>query len=199
MEQYILLSAPITQQAANNFICLLSSLATQGVSQVHIAINCGGGHVASGIAMHNCMRAMPFKIRTHNIGNVDSIANVVFLGGEERYACGASIFMFHGAGVNTGPNARLEERDLLERLDAVQAEHKRMSELISARTHLSMEECQELFKEQRMRDALWAKTKGLIREVRDFELPAGRNVLLLVHQGEQIKSSAQNKEAESCV
>ena len=167
------------RSSANSLICLLSTLATQGVSRVYLGMNCSGGHIPSGIAVHNYMRAMPFEIVTHNIGNVDSIANIVFLGGSERYACGASTFMFHGAGVSSTPTACLQEKDLLERLDVVEAEHKRMSELIAGRTKLSVAECKELFKEQRMRDALWAKNKGFVDEVCDFEIPADRNVVLL--------------------
>ena len=41
-------------------------------------------------AVYNAMIAMPYPIITHNIGNVDSIANVIFLAGGTRYACGGS-------------------------------------------------------------------------------------------------------------
>ena len=195
LEQHVLFSAPITEESANNFICLLSTLATQGISRAFVGMNCSGGHIPSGIAMHNhnCMKAMPLEIVTHNIGNVDSIANIVFLGGDERYACGASTFMFHGAGVNSTPTACLQEKDLLERLDVVEAEHKRMSELIAGRTKLSAAECKELFKEQRMRDALWAKNKGFVDEVRDFAIPADRNVVLLV-AGQQDRPATNRAE-----
>ncbi len=39
---------------------------------------------------------VPYKLITHNVGNVDSIGNVIFLAAEERYACSTSTFMFHG-------------------------------------------------------------------------------------------------------
>ena len=44
------------------------------------------------------LAAMPFKLATHNVGRVNSIGNVVFLAGEERYAVPHSAFMFHGVG-----------------------------------------------------------------------------------------------------
>ena len=172
-EHYVLFSAPINEETANNFIGLLSKLAAQKASRVVIGLNCIGGHIAAGVALHNCMRAMPFKIVTHNIGNVDSIANVVFLAGDERYACKATTFMFHGAAVNAGPHGHLEEKHLLERLDVVQSQHRRMSELIAARTRLSISLCMELFKHQTIRDAAWAMDNGLVDGIREFAVPLG--------------------------
>jgi ATP-dependent protease ClpP protease subunit len=52
--------------------------------------------VAQGINIYNVLCGMPFKLVTHNVGNVDSIGDVVFLAGETRYACAHSTFMFHG-------------------------------------------------------------------------------------------------------
>ena len=54
----------------------------------------------NGMNLYNVMRAMPFKLITHNVGNVDSIGNAIFLAGVARYACPHSTFMFHGVGFN---------------------------------------------------------------------------------------------------
>ena len=49
-------------------------------------ISTPGGTVMNGLNLYNVMRAMPFRLTTHNVGNVDSIGNAIFLAGEERYA-----------------------------------------------------------------------------------------------------------------
>jgi ATP-dependent protease ClpP protease subunit len=181
-DHYLFLSAEITQNAANQFTAHLAGLASQTPTRLIVAINSGGGNVVSGIAMYNAMIAMPYPIVTHNIGNVDSIANVIFLGGEERYACPGSTFMFHGVGFNGNANERLEENNLKAKLDNIKADHNRISGIISARTQgrLTVREGRNLFKEQRTRNAQWAVEKGLVAEVRDFTLPAGANVQFLV-------------------
>ena len=38
----------------------------------------------SGMTLYNTLRAMPFELITHNVGNVDSIGNAVFLAGDLR-------------------------------------------------------------------------------------------------------------------
>jgi ATP-dependent protease ClpP protease subunit len=93
---------------------------------------------------------MPLDLANqHNDGNVDSISNVIFLGGKTRYANPTATFMFHGVGFDGSANERLEEKNLLEKLDVVYAENKRISKVISDRSSLGVDECLELFKEQK--------------------------------------------------
>lgn len=61
------------------------------------------------------LRGVPFDLIVHNVGNVDSIGNAIFLAGQTRYACPQATFMFHGVGFDQHPG-RLEEKILRERL-----------------------------------------------------------------------------------
>ena len=69
----------------------------------------------NGLNLYNVLRALPTKLITHNVGNVDSIGNAIFLAGVERYACPHSTFMFHGVGFDAPANSRFEEKNLRER------------------------------------------------------------------------------------
>jgi ATP-dependent protease ClpP protease subunit len=181
-DYYMLFSAAINQQTATSFLTQLGNLAAGNqTTKLTIAMNSPGGDVALGTTMYNAMLAMPFPVITQNIGNVDSIANIVFLGANERYACPAATFMFHGVGFQGQANERLEEKALQEKLDVVLTGHKRLSGILAARTNkLTVTQGMKLFKEQRTRDAAWAKTNGLVNDIRDFVLPSASNVLLFV-------------------
>jgi ATP-dependent protease ClpP protease subunit len=176
----VIFSSNIDVQKANEFIQLLAHLQQQGAKKLTLAMNSGGGHVQSGILLYNALRSMPFEITTHNLGNVDSIANVVFLSGARRYACSAATFMFHGVGFDVTGNQRFEQQALESLLDTVISDQQRMSKIIADRTGLSADTCMELFKEQKTRDAIWAKDKAVIHDVRDFSYPAAGNVHLFV-------------------
>jgi len=171
---YAIFTAEVNPTSANNLVTFLLAQAAAGITRLTLAMSCPGGHVVSGITIYNTMLAMPYEIITHNIGNVDSIANVIFLAGKERYACAASTFMFHSVGFNAIANQRLEEKNLRELLDSVQADHKRICEAIAARTKIPIEEGIKLFNEQRTRDAMWAKSTGVIADVREFSFPTNR-------------------------
>ena len=49
----------------------MANCATQGVKTVYLALSTPGGDVAQGITLYNLLRGMPFKLITHNVGNVD--------------------------------------------------------------------------------------------------------------------------------
>ncbi len=129
--------------------------------------------------MYNTIKSMPFEINTHNISNVDSIANVIFLAGKNRLASQSSTFMFHGVGFNGNNSERLEEKNILEKLDIIKAEHRRIATIISEHSALSFDSCVELFKQQETRDASWAVTNGLATGIAEFLVTNG-NVRYLI-------------------
>lgn len=176
-ERAILFSADINPQTANSFAGILTSYAIDGVTRLVLAMNSPGGHVGAGVFIHNVMTTMPYPIVTHNVGNVDSIATVLFLAGTDRKACNNATFMFHGVGFDQLQPLRLEEKFLKERLDTIQAEHRRLAQLVADRTVLTPASVRKLYAQQSTRGAVWAKTKGLISHIEPFEPPPGTPLL----------------------
>ena len=142
-------------------------------------MNSPGGNTTGGIAVYNAMRSMPYEITTHNIASVDSIGNVIFLGGTKRFACPASTFMFHGVGFLGNASERLEEWNLKAKLDTLQADHGRISTIMADRTKLSVSECMTLFEKQSTKEPKWALEKGIISEIKDLSLPSGANFQII--------------------
>ena len=130
-----------------------------------------GGAVMNGMNLYNVLRAMPFKLITHNVGNVDSIGNAVFLAGAERYACPHSTFMFHGVGFDTQPNMRLEEKNTRETLNGILADQKRIGSIIGDRTKLGESEIEALFREAQTKDAAFAAGCGIVHDIQDVHIP----------------------------
>ena len=179
---YVSFSAEINMNTSESLIALMSQYASQGVKEVYLLLSTPGGQVMNGMNLYNVLRAMPFKLVTHNVGNVDSIGNAVFLAGEERYASPHSTFMFHGVGFNAQPGQRLEEKFLRERLDGLIADQKRIGSIIEERTNLGKDEVAELFLEAKTKDAAYAIGCGIVHEVKDVSIPVGSPVVSLVFQ-----------------
>jgi ATP-dependent protease ClpP protease subunit len=179
---YVCFSAEIIPSTTESLLATLSSLANQGVAEVRLLLSTPGGNVMNGMNLYNVLRAMPFRLITHNVGNVDSIGNAVFLAGEERLACPHSTFMFHGVGFDLAPGQRLEEKLLRERLDSVLADQKRIAAIIEERSSLSAEEIEPLFREAQTKDAAYAVRVGLVDQIQDVEIPPGGPVISLVFQ-----------------
>ena len=181
--QYVSFTADVNPFTTQALLGLCAQLANKGVSTVHLFISTPGGQVREGMAAYNILRSMPFKLITHNMGNVDSIGNVIFLAGEERYACPNATFMFHGVGVNLDSGRRMERKDLREVLRSLDADTLRMASIIEQRaTFAKSSEVKRLFLEGTVRDANYAKSHGIVHDIRDVKVPAGSPIHQLVFQ-----------------
>lgn len=177
---YVSFTAEIVPATVEPLLGLCTDLANKGVKEIYLLLSTPGGSVMHGIAAHNVLRALPVKLITHNVGSVDSIGNVVFLAGVERFSCKNATFMFHGVARQIGQVASLEEKALRECLDSVVADQKKIGAIISDRTSISADEVEKLFLEAVTRDPDYAKTHGIISDIREVVIPPGAPVQQLV-------------------
>jgi hypothetical protein len=80
---YVSFSAEINAHTTESLIAAMANCANARPAQVVLLLSTPGGVVMNGMNLYNVLRAMPFKLVTHNVGNVDSIGKAVFLAGEE--------------------------------------------------------------------------------------------------------------------
>lgn len=179
---YIAFSAEIVPQTTESLIAAFSNLVNQGVREITLLLSTPGGSVMCGMNLYNFLRGLPIRLTTHNVGNVDSIGNAIFLAGETRLACPHSTFMFHGVGFDAPQGVRFEEKLLRERLDAILSDQKRIGSILEERTQLSPEQISALFLEAQTKDATFAVGCGIINEIRDVQIPEGCPVVSLVFQ-----------------
>jgi ATP-dependent protease ClpP protease subunit len=179
---YVSFSAEINANTTESLIAAMAQCTQAGAQNVHLLMSTPGGSVMHGMNLYNMLRAFPFTLTTHNVGNVDSIGNAIFLAGEHRFACAHSTFMFHGVGFNTEPGARLEEKILRERLDGILADQKRISSIMEDRTNLAPDDIEKLFLEAQTKDAAYAVGAGIVHEIKDVAIPSGAPIMALVFQ-----------------
>jgi ATP-dependent protease ClpP protease subunit len=179
---YILFSAEVIPNTAEALMSVVSQQVNNRVRCIHLLLSTPGGQVMNGLNIYNFLRGLPLEVVTHNVGNVDSIGNAIFLAGSKRYACKHSTFMFHGVGFNSVPNERLEQKNLQEKLQGLLADQKRIGSIIQERTSLPDTEIDDLFREARTKDATYALGNGIVHEIREVEIPSGGPVISLVFQ-----------------
>ncbi len=183
---YVSFSAEIVPATTESLIAVMADCANKRVPHVYLMLSTPGGSVMHGLNLYNVLRAMPFKLTTHNVGNVDSIGNAIFLAGEERFSCPQSTFMFHGVGFGTNPGERLEEKTLRERLDSLVSDQNRIAAIICERTRITPEDAAKLFLEAQTKNATYAASCGIINEIKDVQIAAGSPVVSLVFQRQAI-------------
>jgi ATP-dependent Clp protease, protease subunit len=177
---YVSFSAEIDATTTENLIGVMTECMNKKVEQVYLLLSSPGGSVMHGFNLYNILKGMPFKLITHNVGNVDSIGNMVFLAGEERYACPNAIFMFHGVGQSLPQNTRLEEKDIREKLDSLTKNNKRIGDIIAEHSKLDDKKIASLFLQANTLNAQEALNGGIIHDIRDVSLVSGNPVVSLV-------------------
>ncbi|HLZ28472.1 MAG TPA: ATP-dependent Clp protease proteolytic subunit [Chloroflexota bacterium] len=175
-------SAEINPNTTESLIATAANCVNQGVRRLYLLLSTPGGAVMNGMNLYNVLRGMPLELTTHNVGNVDSIGNAVFLAGSQRYACPQATFMFHGVGFMTPAAQQFEEKLLRERLDSVLSDQSRIGAVIEQHTSLTGDQIANLFREAQTKDAAYAVGCGIVHEVRDVQIPAGSTVISLVFQ-----------------
>lgn len=179
---YVSFSAEINANTTESLINVMANCANQRVPSVYLLLSTPGGQVMCGMNLYNMLRAMPFELTTHNVGNVDSIGNAVFLAGSKRRACPHSTFMFHGVGFDLSAGSRLEEKACREALGGILSDQKRIGSIITERTNIDTESADKLFREAQTKDADFALSSGIVHEIVDAQVPAGAPLVSLVFE-----------------
>lgn len=177
---YISFSADINPSTAESLISAMAACANVKVQQVHVLLSTPGGNVREGLNLYNVLKGMPFELITHNVGEINSIGNTIFLAGEKRYATANSTFMFHGVGFTASQGQRFEEKAIRGKLNDILRDQKRIGDIISQRTNLTTKEIAGFFRNAQTKDAKFAVDKGIIDEIRDVQLVQGSPVISLV-------------------
>ena len=180
---YINFHANVNPYTAQNLMTVIGQKLTAGTDHFYILLSTPGGEVASGMTVYNFLRAIPARVTMHNIGNVDSIGNAIFLAAEatDRFACAHSSFMFHGVGMDV-KNLRLEEKNARECLHGILADQIRIADIIVARTLINKSRSRQLFREARTKNADAALDGGIIHAIQDVSIPTGADIVSFVFQ-----------------
>lgn len=162
--------------SAKRLLSAVNAALNDGVKDITILISSPGGQLVPGFALYNQLLGIPTDLTIHNIGSVNSIANAIFLAGKKRYATESATFMFHGTQWGFAQATELPRTQLSEILQSLNADEKRLRNIIVNKTKLSADEVAELLTSGVTRDAAFALDKGFIDEIIEFSLPAGVSI-----------------------
>jgi ATP-dependent protease ClpP protease subunit len=179
---YISFSAEINPHTTESLIAVFANEINQGKRDFYLLLSTPGGAVMNGLNLYNVLRGFPISLTTHNVGNVDSIGNAVFLAGQTRYACPHSTFMFHGVAFNLTGGMSLDERGSREKLGNILSDQRRIGSIIQERTALTPNQVKAMFREARTIDSAFAAGCGIVNQIRDVQIPVGSPIFQLVFQ-----------------
>jgi len=110
----------------------------------------------------------------HNIGSIQSIANIVFLAGKKRTAAPHSNFLLHNI-TWTFAQETLTEPQVHERVMGLETAREDFTQIFSEHTSITPDTftSEKYFEKPRIFRAAEAKSVGLVHDVVDLKLPLG--------------------------
>jgi ATP-dependent Clp protease, protease subunit len=177
LTQYIVFIADVQTAQAGKLKDALTKAINAGCKEIQLLISSGGGNVFEGLGIAAFMKTLPAKIVTHNIGQTDSIANVIFAAGSPRYAVENASFLFHGVSMHY-EKADFIESQLEEQYKTVRRLREGIADAFAAYTGLSVADTEALvISGATILTAAEAKEKSTISEIRDATIPQGSQVV----------------------
>jgi ATP-dependent Clp protease protease subunit len=156
----------------NKFIQFTTEVINQHTpTELYFFISSNGGDVDSGFVLYNFLVSLHSKLTVtmHNTGSIDSIANVIFVAGQNRYAAPNSSFLFHGVSMNLqGGVSRTILKESLSRLEGME---NRIAHTVSKHSELTEIELTSLFQQGEGKDVNFALDKKIIQEIKVPSVP----------------------------
>jgi hypothetical protein len=91
---FIGFNAGIDRKAVEQLASVCGQAISHGFDSITIGMTSIGGLLEQAYYAYGVLDALPIKIATHNLGSIQSSANMLFLCGDERYAIQGSTLFF---------------------------------------------------------------------------------------------------------
>jgi ATP-dependent Clp protease protease subunit len=136
-----------------------------------------GGWTAKAAAVYNMLRALPLRLVTYNVGEVASAANMLFLAGEERYACPQDTFALHPGSFTAAAGKEFDAKIMRERIVSLDAHDERERLIVKQRTKLSAAQVKQLVEDCTTLSAAEALKAGIVHRVKPLRIPPGARLV----------------------
>lgn len=135
------------------------------VQKISFLLSSPWGSVRDGITLYNFLKSIYPRIVMYNTWAIDSIANVIFLAWEERYAYPHTSFLFHGVKIWLWPNQWLTLNQIKEMESSMSIDQQKIAWIIADNSQFTEDQILEMYNTGQSIDSQKALDKGIISDV----------------------------------
>jgi ATP-dependent protease ClpP protease subunit len=134
---------------------------------ISLSISSEGGQTGAGLAFFDSMRCLKPKLLTVALGDVQSMALIIFLAGEYRVVGRHSVFFIHEPARQFEANVRLSYSELKKILEFLQSDIKNITDIVAGRSQgkLTTKDVELMLKTDTLLPAEEAVEMGLAHEI----------------------------------
>lgn len=176
------ISHPATTRLRNALCAVVNERGQDGKrknDKLYLFMNSVGGPLDDGIALFGFLRSLPIELTTINVGLIASIAIAPFLAGKKRVALPHSTFHFHDFEYNYAAPHNLTRLEYQDHTQLLNSARDVVFDLLKQNTSLTDSDLKELklLEVPTIKDATFAKEKGIVHEVNFLSIPEEMNIL----------------------
>ncbi len=168
---YYTLSGDVNSDMVHRVFESVSYMTEQGIDTAHVLVQSNGGYVSDGLCLYNFLSNSPIQFVMYNAGAVASIAVILFLAGNRRYASETARFMVHKSHATASPGARPDALNII--VEGLRADDARTESILRKHIELTPEQWAIHQYSDLHLTARDARTAGMITDVGDFAPPKG--------------------------
>lgn len=171
--------APVNAASTNTLQSAIDQRLGAGVTEFILLISSPGGTVLHGLTAYNYLKGLPAQLITHNCGSVDSIGVVLFCAGSRRLSVPHARFLLHGVSAGFDQGARLEEKQLEERLKGLQIDMLNIARVIASNTGKTEQEVNQAMLDRTTLDPSDAREWGLVHSIESALFQQGSDIIAI--------------------
>jgi ATP-dependent protease ClpP protease subunit len=176
-------SYPATKTLRNvlcNFGSCTPNAALGGVvfDKIYLLMSSDGGSIEDALSLYNLIEMLPAEVIAVNMGQIASAGIIPFLGAGERWSCANSYFHFHNLSWTYGQAQTVHRIQMADHVNVIDKERELYRAILKENTTLTDAdfEALKLLEQPIVRDAGFAKEKGIIEEIGFPALPADTRI-----------------------
>lgn len=185
--------APVNEVTVGKLLNVVDEKIKQGTKRIVLLISSPGGSVFAGLSAYHYLKGVPVEVITHNFGEVDSIAAVIFCAGSKRYSVPQGRFLLHGVSVNFAANIPFEEGRIGEQLKLMRQQESAIASVLSETTKQPLTQVQSWVTNKTVLAAQDALKNGLVQEIRTKLYDPGAELIPIA----DVRSIQQREMAEN--
>ncbi len=168
---YFAFNGMLDRKSVEQLVHMCAEARDAGFDGVTLCLSSLGGYLVDAYYAYNALEALPIGITTYNMSTIQSAANMLFLCGDERYACAGSTFFFHQTAFESVAGQRVTEAFAVEKLKAIQLDDARTAEIIANKTAQTVESVRQWQNTEFLMSTDDAIQHGILHEVRPLVVP----------------------------
>lgn len=177
----IYFAAGVNGQTVTSLISTVTARVGKGARSILLAISSPGGQVFWGVTAYNFLRGVGVEVITHNVGQVDSIAGIVYCAGDRRLCVPTGRFLIHGVSAQfSGTDVSISEKDLRARLAGLEQNRDTIATILASRTGKAVGDVKGDMLGEKIMDAQQATDYGFVTEVTENVFDPTQEIVQIV-------------------